>query len=81
MATSYPLHPVAAQRLAELKDEFEKLFGGTPSDRKIVNAAVYGMTATQLLGTLEKFGRDRREYNDQHAGDPTGQAERKIAEK
>ena len=79
MATSYPLHPVAAQRLAEVKDELEAEFGSTPTDRKIVNAAVYGMTAAQLQGTLEKFARVRREYNDQHASDPTGQAERKIA--
>jgi hypothetical protein len=81
MPTSYPLHPIAAARLEALADEAERKFGKTDSERKIVNALVYGATAAQLQGMLEEFAKDRRTYNDLHADDPEGEAERQYAGK
>ncbi len=78
MATSYPLHPIAAERLQKLRDRLESEFGNTDSERKIVNAAIYGATADQLVGVLEKFARDRRSYNDRHEGQP-GAEQRAVA--
>lgn len=69
MATSHPIHPVAAEKLTELRNELEQEFGRTDSERKIVNALAYGATAAQVVGMLEAFARVRRQYNDKHEGE------------
>jgi hypothetical protein len=74
--TSHPLHPVAVERLEALTAQLEAEMGQTPSDRKIVNALVYGATAAQTVGMLEAFAKARRQYNDAHQGEP-GEAARK----
>jgi hypothetical protein len=77
MPKNHPLHPVAARKLAELLDALEKDFGRTPTERKVVNALVYGATPAQTVGMLEAFGQFRRAYNDAQKGDP-GAQERSI---
>ena len=78
MATSHPLHPVAEKRLAELVDELELEMRRTASDRKVVNALVFGATAAQTVGMLEAFAKTRREYNDAHKNEPQGADDRSI---
>lgn len=70
MATSHPLHPLAEKRIKALQRELEGGFGNTDSERKIVNALVYGATAAQTVGMLEAFAKARISYN----ASPEGQA-------
>jgi hypothetical protein len=64
MPTSHPLHPVAADRLSALQTELEREFSRDASERKILNAVVYGTTPAQLVGMLEAFTAARLAWND-----------------
>jgi hypothetical protein len=81
MATSHPLHPIAEERLAKLAAALEREFGRTDSERKIVNALVYGATAAQTAGMLEAFAKHRKEYNEAHEDEVDGAAARAIGGK
>lgn len=81
MATSHPLHPIAAARLTELATQLESEIGRTDSERKIVNALVYGATTAQTVGMLDAFAKLRRQYNDKHKDQAAGRAARAVGGK
>ncbi len=59
MATSIPLHPIAAQKLKQLKAQLQREEGRESSERTIANALVYGATVAQTKGMLNAFVRNR----------------------
>lgn len=60
------IHPVANERLAELKNRLYKEMGVTASRDDIASAAVYGVTLDQVWGMLSAFKKNAAIWEEEH---------------